>query len=180
MLEIIKRQAEFQRKYANTNGNVMFMALVEELGEFVASTGFHDWKKSEMDKQNMVVELVDIVIFAMNVIYYEKRSMKGVADMTIADGDSIALTKSLVISLGLGLYADMIATIVYVYPEVMEIIEGKQALNILRQEHGYKDGSYSKIWDGLEDNRYLDEVMKRSTNFEDIYLSLESLYNMHK
>lgn len=178
MIEIIHRQAEFQRKYANTNGNVMFMALVEELGEFVASTGYHDWKKTEVDKRNMIVELVDIVIFAMNVIYYENRSSHGVADLTIED--DVDLTRSLVGSLGLGLYANMIATIVHVYPEVMEIITGKQALNILRQEHGYKSGEYSKIWAGLEDNKYLDDVMRENSTFEDIYAALEDLYSIHK
>ncbi len=178
MLEIIQRQADFQKNYANTNGNVMFMALVEELGEFVASTGYHDWKKSEIDKQNMIVELVDMVIFAMNVIYYEERSMKGTADLTVAN--NFDLTRSLVISMAKGLYADMIATIIYLYPEVMNIIEGKQALNILRQEHGYKEGNYSKLWSGKEDNRYLDEVMLQHNSFQDIYSALEDLYNSHK
>jgi len=178
MIEIIQRQADFQKKYANTNGNVMFMALVEELGEFVASTGYHDWKKSEIDKQNMIIELVDIVIFAMNVIYYERRSMNGTADLTVEDDTD--LTRSLISSLGLGLYADMIATIVHVYPEVLEIIEGKQALNILRQENGYKQGTYSKLWNGREDNKYLDDVMLKSTSFEEIYNSLAELYKQHK
>jgi len=34
---------------------------------------------------------------------------------------------------------------------------GKNILNQFRQDHGYKDGSYIKIWDGEEDN----VVMKR-------------------
>ena len=114
----------------------------------------------------------------MNIIYYERRSDHGIADLTI--NDDVDLTRSLVSSLGLGLFADMIATIIHVYPEVMDIIEGKQALNILRQEHGYKEGFYSKMWNGKEDNHYLNDVMLQETTFDGIYKALTSLYYLHK
>ena len=32
---------------------------------------------------------------------------------------------------------------------------GKNTLNFFRQDHGYKDGSYIKIWNGEEDNEIL-------------------------
>ena len=32
---------------------------------------------------------------------------------------------------------------------------GKNTLNFFRQDHGYKDGSYIKIWHGEEDNEVL-------------------------
>jgi hypothetical protein len=35
----------------------------------------------------------------------------------------------------------------------------KNVLNFFRQDHGYKDGSYQKIWHGKEDNEHLVEVM---------------------
>ena len=178
MIEIIQRQAEFQRKYASTNFEVMYQALVEEIGEYVASTGYHDWKVSEVDKQNIIVELVDIVVFSMNCIYYNKGTQKGTADMSVeSDFD---LTRSMITSLGKGNFADIIATIIHVYPEVMDIIEGKQALNILRQEHGYKTGEYSKLWGGREDNRYLDEVMLANDTFDEIYTALSVLYYKHR
>lgn len=34
----------------------------------------------------------------------------------------------------------------------------KNVLNIFRQEHGYKDGSYVKEWFGQEDNVHLVEI----------------------
>lgn len=37
---------------------------------------------------------------------------------------------------------------------------GKNVLNVFRQEHGYKDGTYIKIWDGREDNEHLSEIMQ--------------------
>lgn len=36
---------------------------------------------------------------------------------------------------------------------------GKNQLNILRQRHGYKQGLYSKIWFGEEDNVYLSRIL---------------------
>ena len=36
---------------------------------------------------------------------------------------------------------------------------GKNVLNFFRQDHGYKEGSYQKIWRGREDNEYLVEIM---------------------
>ena len=32
---------------------------------------------------------------------------------------------------------------------------GKNTLNFFRQDHGYKEGSYIKIWHGEEDNEVL-------------------------
>ena len=32
---------------------------------------------------------------------------------------------------------------------------GKNVLNFFRQDHGYKDGTYIKVWNGKEDNEHL-------------------------
>ena len=36
---------------------------------------------------------------------------------------------------------------------------GKNVLNFFRQDHGYRDGSYVKTWDGREDNEHLVEIL---------------------
>jgi len=36
--------------------------------------------------------------------------------------------------------------------ELYRLYVGKNILNQFRQDHGYKEGTYSKIWNGLEDN----------------------------
>jgi len=36
---------------------------------------------------------------------------------------------------------------------------GKNVLNFFRQDHGYRDGSYVKTWQGREDNEHLVEVL---------------------
>ena len=36
---------------------------------------------------------------------------------------------------------------------------GKNVLNVFRQDHGYKAGTYIKIWNGREDNEHLVEIL---------------------
>ena len=55
-------------------------------------------------------------------------------------------------------------------------------LNFFRQDNGYQDGSYRKVWSGKEDNEHLVELIremdKSSKNFKDnLYLALENRYS---
>ena len=55
---------------------------------------------------------------------------------------------------------------------------GKLVLNIFRQEHGYSDGTYVKIWkDGLEDNQVLEKIMSETTDVDSINQLLLVEYN---
>ncbi len=49
---------------------------------------------------------------------------------------------------------------------------GKNILNHIRQEMGYKSGEYKKIVDGLEDNKYLINLIKEVDNIENLELRL--------
>lgn len=54
---------------------------------------------------------------------------------------------------------------------------GKNVLNSFRQDHGYKDGSYKKNWNGLEDNEVLSQILAQNPKSkEEIYQKLQSLY----
>jgi hypothetical protein len=58
---------------------------------------------------------------------------------------------------------------------------GKNVLNVFRQDHGYKAGTYIKIWNGREDNEHLVEVLEgadlESANVrDDLYDALKSRY----
>ena len=56
------------------------------------------------------------------------------------------------------------------------IYVGKNVLNIFRQNNGYKEGSYKKTWNGVEDNEILNEILKSELEFEAIYKELEKRY----
>lgn len=60
---------------------------------------------------------------------------------------------------------------------------GKNILNQFRQDHGYKDGSYIKVWNGEEDNVVMKRVWEGDSNIKPdmlykelakVYLSLEA------
>lgn len=55
---------------------------------------------------------------------------------------------------------------------------GKNILNQFRQDHGYKDGSYIKIWNGEEDNVTMQSILEADDNIspEELYESLEKAY----
>jgi hypothetical protein len=55
---------------------------------------------------------------------------------------------------------------------------GKNILNRFRQEHGYKEGSYLKEWEGREDNVVMQEILAQNPGIEPeaLYARLEATY----
>lgn len=45
---------------------------------------------------------------------------------------------------------------------------GKNVLNRFRQENGYKDGTYVKIWNGLEDNQVLEKFINTQMKLDNV------------
>ena len=61
-----------------------------------------------------------------------------------------------------------------------QIYIGKNVLNQFRQNNGYKDGSYKKVWEGVEDNEVLNEILQSELEYERIYAELEKRYKAIK
>jgi dimeric dUTPase (all-alpha-NTP-PPase superfamily) len=59
---------------------------------------------------------------------------------------------------------------------------GKNILNKFRQNHGYKEGSYLKIWQGKEDNVSMQHILEQDNNIspEALYQALEEAYPKKK
>ncbi len=55
---------------------------------------------------------------------------------------------------------------------------GKNILNKFRQEHGYKEGTYIKLWNGEEDNVTMQNILKETPEItpEELYNKLEDAY----
>lgn len=55
---------------------------------------------------------------------------------------------------------------------------GKNILNQFRQDHGYKEGSYIKIWNGEEDNVTMQRVLEENEDVspDGLYKALEEAY----
>ncbi|MFV0481275.1 MAG: dUTP diphosphatase [Campylobacteraceae bacterium] len=57
----------------------------------------------------------------------------------------------------------------------------KNVLNRFRQNNGYKDGTYKKLWNGKEDNVVMLEVLESGTfGIDELYKKLEGLYKKSK
>lgn len=56
---------------------------------------------------------------------------------------------------------------------------GKNVLNKFRQEHGYNDGTYKKVWNDLEDNEVMSNILKENQNIDinELYTKLEEVYS---
>ncbi|MCD5385347.1 dUTP diphosphatase [Candidatus Gracilibacteria bacterium] len=54
---------------------------------------------------------------------------------------------------------------------------GKNVLNKFRQDHGYKEGVYIKIWNGEEDNVVMQKIIENTLGFDEIYTELEEVYS---
>ena len=164
-MPVHERQVIIQNKVMDTHYNVMFLALVEELGEYVASLGYQDWKVVPRDELNLIVELADICIFAMNCEFYDG----GRVSITPVKADpchlgfspDVAFVDEIMSMIVTKEFETIPSFIVTNHPEVLYAIEAKQALNVVRQAFGYKEGTYVKNWDGQEDTVYMTELFHR-------------------
>jgi len=64
------------------------------------------------------------------------------------------------------------------FDDLYRLYIGKNALNQFRQLHGYKEGTYTKIWNGREDNAVMQEILtqKPDTTYDELLRELEKRY----
>lgn len=158
-------------------------AILVELGEYFEHTAYKWWKKQSADWAQANMELIDILHFAISdavehacqqglgqeaatARVAELLGQSFIAPQSVNDGKELvvamaqdgAATRSLVC--GEQFFAKLAAMLMTAYGDAdtayLTYI-GKNALNNLRQQRGYKQGTYIKMWDGEEDN----EVMMR-------------------
>ncbi len=158
-------------------------AILVELGEYFEHTAYKWWKKQSADWAQANMELIDILHFAISdAVENACADGKDCAQATshvaglITDGSKAAVTaedgKELIVALaqdgsdskplrcGKVFFDRLMALLVKAYGDANTVYltyVGKNALNNLRQQRGYKQGTYIKIWHGEEDN----EVMMR-------------------
>jgi len=63
-------------------------------------------------------------------------------------------------------------------PELYRLYVGKNILNKFRQDNGYKEGSYIKIWNSQEDNVVMQSILNTKSNItpSELYKMLEEAY----
>lgn len=173
-----------------------FRAMWIECGELVDHYGYKWWKKQTPDMQQVQLEVVDIWHFGLSMLLdgrgYEEiakaiesdvQDVKldgqklGVIEATEALAESVLSTKAFNVTH----FFNLMHACDLSFDELFKQYVGKNVLNFFRQDHGYKDGSYIKIWNGKEDNEYLsqflNELDSKAEDFaEQLYKSLSEVY----
>jgi hypothetical protein len=65
-------------------------------------------------------------------------------------------------------FAEIVKTVFEDFDKLYFLYIGKNILNHIRQEKGYKSGTYQKVINGLEDNKYLTQVIKQVKSEEEL------------
>ena len=140
------------------------------------------------------LEVVDIVHFALSIRLQQNQSLNDTAELIARDFENLMQAEDIrksIECLALLTLTDQGAHFTFIagimkyldmsFDELYEIYVGKNVFNMFRQDNGYKEGSYNKIWKGREDNAYLADIMKQlnadSLTFQDdVYAALAQTY----
>ena len=181
-----------------------------EVSELIDSVPWKHWKSitSQPDMNNIRVEVVDIWHFLMSYILQEKNVAKGVSLVdkyciyeVAKNIDVKAMIKEseqlsyicLSIQIGDTLPFIGMEKLVEQFFRVCSIVGlsfnwlqklyiGKNCLNKFRQDNGYKEGNYKKIWNNQEDNVVMVEILDslEELNYDILYTKLDDFYNQCK
>jgi len=148
------------------------LCVAMEASELLDSFNWKHWKDIDAphDLENAKMEIVDILHFMASwaledlreVDFINAMSSNGKTNcnvigtckslMNYATSDTPAFTASV------SCLIDIIDTLGFT-DEIYKIYLGKNVLNSFRQDHGYADGTYVKIWNGGEDNEFVSKVL---------------------
>jgi len=174
--------------------NEWYRAIWTECAEMLDHYGWKWWKHQQPDLDQVQLELVDIMHFAMSDYLLQEADNNLVADRIIAEfsdpessGDIRAaievMAQSTIASRSMHFsnFANIMALIDMDFDQLYRMYVGKNVLNFFRQDHGYKDGSYTKVWHDREDNEHLAELLSEldsnTASFQqDVYQGLKERY----
>ena len=171
-----------------------YRAIWIECGELMEHYGgWKWWKKGDKDLGQILLELVDIWHFGLSSIICQQRDI-GLATENIyklwnesksndefyVSVEKLASTALLKKEFSVSAFKSAVSNSGFTFEDIYKGYIGKNILNHFRQENGYKDGSYIKIWNGLEDNVVLFEIQRTipiDQNYKDkVYKGLEAKY----
>ncbi len=186
--------------------NNWYRAILVEGVEAIEHHGWKWWKKQTCDMAQLRMELVDIWHFVLSAYIQEKFGNISLAKMEMLAAfnlkqksvqfdnqyyvlSQISLLEKLDILVGLAsarrvnlaLFASLLEDCEMGWDDLFKQYVGKNVLNFFRQDNGYKNGTYLKVWDGREDNDHLVEILEitdleSASVRQDIYSQLHERY----
>jgi len=159
-------------------------AIQVEGVEAIEHHGWKWWKKQECDMDQLRMELVDIWHFMLSAVIQSKhgnlplakmemlsefnlrqKSIQfdnqyyGLSQMVLLDKLDLLVGLAAARRISLALFESLLLECGMNWLELFKQYLGKNVLNVFRQDHGYKAGTYIKEWDGREDNEHLLEII---------------------
>ncbi len=178
-----KMNTKVNSDWLNAGYGYLRAAMVESV-EAIEHHGWKWWKAQQKDLPQLQMELVDIWHFALSacIIAYKgdiADSAKSIAtelasgntqitfDGVEYDASQQSLLDNLELMTGLcaakrfsvPLFMIIVGQCEMTANELYRQYVGKNVLNFFRQDKGYKEGTYIKVWEGREDNEHLVDVM---------------------
>lgn len=171
-----------------------YRAIWIECAELLDHHGWKWWKKQSPDVEQVILELIDIWHFGLSILLQSGLSVDEIADKIQSelvvetdeqdfrlDLESFAALTLTSKSFDVKAFARLMAGMDLTFDALYRGYVGKNVLNFFRQDNGYKDGSYVKVWGGLEDNEHLVEVVQQldasDAAFSDsVYDALQARY----
>lgn len=166
-----------------TRGNRWTRAIMIEGAEALEHYGWKWWKQQTTDMPQVHLELVDIWHFILSyAIEHFESPADYIANSIVVTDDKLEFLTALDVRMNFekliaGAAMGEIAFSVFValmkqtgltWDMLYETYVGKNVLNMFRQDHGYKKGTYIKDWDGVEDNVVLAGLMDVDKAFDGI------------
>lgn len=201
LITMLQLQGEMNRwvheDWAN-QGFEWHRAIWIEASEMLEHYGWKWWKHQQPDLAQVKLEVIDIVHFMLSIELTSGRTHSEIAEALSREfaqpraTDDIKTTIELLALETLQdhqAHFDIIAGLMQQldmdFDELYERYIGKNVLNVFRQDNGYKTGEYKKLWDGREDNEYLEDILgtldvNSGTYRQDVYSSLASGYSAVK
>ncbi len=159
-----------------------YRAIWVECAELLDHFGWKWWKHQSPDMEQSRLELVDIWHFGLSELIRDDAPLDQTLAALVAlpvrptgsDSEPQAAVaaeafRGAVEALAgqtlqakafpLPEFVAALAALPMTYAELFELYIGKNVLNRFRQTHGYKEGTYRKLWAGREDNEHLMEVL---------------------
>jgi len=161
-------------------------AVVIEAAEAIEHHGWKWWKKQNRDLPQLQMEIIDIWHFILSDILLQtngshERSIELLKVASVAHDstyavhfddrdyvlESMSLLSKLELLIGISaarrvdllLFRSIMSDCELSWQSLYKQYVSKNVLNMFRQDHGYKEGTYRKMWQGREDNEHLVELM---------------------
>lgn len=148
-----------------------YRAIWIESAELMDHYGWKWWKHQKPDVEQVKLELIDIFHFGLSILLVNKTSIESIAEQ-VSEALKVDETEDFKTALeaftahtlnekdfSVSLFVALLKGMEMTFEDLYSGYVGKNVLNFFRQDHGYQDGSYKKIWDGREDNEHLVELV---------------------